>query len=738
MFPTGAARLGIDFGTNHTVAAIATPDGRLTPLLFDASPLLASGVYAERDGRLLTGQDAARAAQLDPGRSEPNPKLRIDEGRVVLGGREYPVVDLVAAVLRRVAAEAVRTLGGPPAEVVLTHPAAWGAQRRAVLTAAALEAGLGAVTLVPEPLAAARYFASVRGDLPAGATLAVYDFGGGTFDASLVRRLPDGGWEVLATGGLADIGGLDLEAAIIDHVGATVGQQDARRWRQLLSPMDDERRRQLWAFRADVRAAKEQLSRAPSVTLRVPVLGVDAYLTREEFERLAAPFLARTVDVTAAVVAERRGADLAGVFLVGGSSRIPLVATVLHRRLGVAPTAIEQPELVVAMGSAGTTAADLAAAPVSPASIDVWPVSGAPVSPPPVSAPPVSAVPVGAAPVSGVPVSAPGSRSSPPGLSAPRRGRRTYRKWVWPTAALALLALIFVPVYVAQRDDDKGGGERPGPGGGPTSTAEAQRGKRIQTVPINRRLWFEGKIYTIGTAKYDADRDVQLSIDFTVENTMPVRTSVSPEEAVLFTLGGTGYEGSFDSAPPVPGKLSGKGIVRFELPEQVIDLADGVLSFGDGTVVQARVALNAIDKAETLEPKLIFENQAVTVRKLEFTKVQCWLRYDYLEDIEQVEQGSVAIGCMFDVKLLATSLDYLLEPRDVRLKLPDGRKVPAATITNDTIQAQQVRRDMAATFILPASPQGVHVLQLVDVGRYHELPEEGGVAEIPMTLPPAG
>src|SRR5215470_11260092 len=106
----------------------------------------------------------------------------------------------------------------------------------------------------------------------------------------------------------------------------------------------------LWA---DVRAAKEQLSRSSSAAIHVPLFDVDTHLTREEFERVARPYLERTVDLTMAAL-QRAGVrphEVAGVFPVGGSSRIPLAGTLLHQRVGVAPTLIEDPELVVALGS---------------------------------------------------------------------------------------------------------------------------------------------------------------------------------------------------------------------------------------------------------------------------------------------------------------------------------------------------------------------------------------------------
>jgi hypothetical protein len=414
------------------VAALAGPDGRGQPLLFDASFLLPSAVYAETDGRLLVGRDAERSARLDPTRFEPNPKRRIDDGEVLLGTREYQVADLVAAVLRRAGDEAARVAGSMPSSTVLTYPANWAASRKSALAEAASRAGMPSVTLVPEPIAAALYFTGVLGRVVApGAALVVYDFGGGTFDTSVLRRRPDGGWDVLASDGLADVGGVDLDDAIIEHLHGTIGAADPDRWRQLTAAQDDASRRRYRLLWEEVRAAKEQLSRSSSASIHVPLFDTDVYLTREEFERIARPYLERTADLTAMTLqrAGMRPDQVGGLFPVGGSSRIPLASTLLHHRLGVAPTLIDQPELVVALGSllaiigpGGPRAPGFAPPPQTPASgftppVPVWPNANAPVSPAvgaisPLHGPstPVSAPPVGS-PVSAVP--------TPPVPSAP-------------------------------------------------------------------------------------------------------------------------------------------------------------------------------------------------------------------------------------------------------------------------------------------------------------------------------
>ena len=364
----GRHSLGVDFGTSNTVAVARWPDGRARPILVDGSPLLPSAVYAEPAGHLIAGRDAVHSARRDPGRYEPNPKRRIDDGLVLLGDEEFAVVDMVAAVLVRVADEWHRAVGPVRPELTLTCPATWGATRRGLLAEAAARAGLTRARLVAEPVAAATYFAEVLGrDVPIGSVVVVHDFGAGTFDASVVARTAEG-FEVLAVDGRDDLGGLDIDAALVEHLGRICAERDPAIWQRLTEPttLEDRRaQRQLWD---DVRIAKERLSRLQSADVVVPLLDLELHITREELEELARPVLDQTVQVTRELLrwADLAEGRLAGVFLVGGASRIPLVATLLHRALGEAPVAIEQPELVVAEGSILADAALLATEPAAP------------------------------------------------------------------------------------------------------------------------------------------------------------------------------------------------------------------------------------------------------------------------------------------------------------------------------------------------------------------------------------
>src|SRR6266545_1667182 len=275
-------QLVIDLGTCHTVAVVQREGQAPRPLLFDGSPLLPSGVYRDPGGTLAVGRDAERLSHLDPSRFEPYPKRCVDDGAVLLGDAPTPVVELLAALLRRVVGEA--SPDGTPRLVTLTCPADWGPQRRDILRTAARAAGLRDVRLVDEPVAAATYCAEVLGQpVPVGRSLLVFDFGGGTLDVTVVRRDPDG-MRVLAVGGLDDLGGVDVDAALVGHLGQLVALRHPEVWRRLVDPHGTGEQRHRRTFWTEVRAAKEMLSRAPSAPVQIPGTDDALHLTREQLE----------------------------------------------------------------------------------------------------------------------------------------------------------------------------------------------------------------------------------------------------------------------------------------------------------------------------------------------------------------------------------------------------------------------------------------------------------------------
>ena len=136
--------LAIDFGTSFTTAAIAS-NGDVKLVEVDGSWRIPSIVLADDSGHLVVGRAAERQAAMTPERAELTPKRHLGEpAPLLLGDQVVPVAKAVGAVLRTVAAEAVRLQGGrPPAEVRLTHPATWQESRLSALADAAWDAGLG-------------------------------------------------------------------------------------------------------------------------------------------------------------------------------------------------------------------------------------------------------------------------------------------------------------------------------------------------------------------------------------------------------------------------------------------------------------------------------------------------------------------------------------------------------------------------------------------------------------------
>nr|BFE61611.1 hypothetical protein GCM10020063_061370 [Dactylosporangium thailandense] len=464
----GGYVVGIDLGTSNTVAVIRSPDGRRRPVLFDGAPLMPSSLFLTDHGQLAVGRDAQRLAQLDPARYEPNPKRRIDEPSVLLGSAEIPTVHLLGAVLRAVAAGVAEvTRYAPP--VVLTYPASWGQTRRKALHDAALAAGFTDVSMLPEPVAAARYFISaLNHPLPRGEALVVYDFGGGTIDIAVVRNDPQG-FTVIGSGGLEDVGGLDLDAALVERLGEVLQASQPDVWRRLQDPRTAQDRRDRRLFWEDVRGAKEMLSRTTVAPVSVPGVESALHLTRDELEQKIGPTIARTVAETARVVRDcgLEPNKLAGILLVGGSSRVPLVARMLHRELGVVPTVLEQPELPVAEGAvvhpselaAASAVKATASVPVSaPPSGTLYgtehmaiPVSGVPMSAPPISpVSPISAIPV--SPPVGTPIPKPPTMDGPP--PPPPPGGRGRAALIAGVAALVLLAAGGLFAYKALHKTD--------------------------------------------------------------------------------------------------------------------------------------------------------------------------------------------------------------------------------------------------------------------------------------------
>jgi molecular chaperone DnaK len=341
----GMLHISIDFGSSNTVAAVCGPDEQVSHLIIDGSPVLPSGVFCDKNGSLHVGRDAERLAELPPAGFEPSPKRRVDERLVWLSERDVPVMEMIGAVLRRIADELP---AGEAIRLTMTYPATWGRARRRILVEAATAAGLPEPVLVPEPVAAAKYFVDVVGSkLDEGRDLLIFDFGGGTLDVSIVRRTGAES-QVICHGGLREFGGIDLDEMLLGVVHNQASKHRKVDWESLWS--EPSIRHQL---RREVRDAKEMLSRTSQAPITLPKQSLTTHVTRSEFEDAIRVRLESAIGEVEKLLhqAALQPAQLAGVILVGGSSRIPLVSQLLHQRLGIPPTVPVQPEVPVADGA---------------------------------------------------------------------------------------------------------------------------------------------------------------------------------------------------------------------------------------------------------------------------------------------------------------------------------------------------------------------------------------------------
>ena len=343
--------LGIDLGTTYTAAA-RWQDGRATiaRLGSHAAPI-PSVVLLREDGEVITGDAAERRSLIEPHRVAREFKRRIgDPTPMFLDGKPHPPEKLMATLLRWVVDKVAADEGGRADGIAVSHPANWGDYKKDLLREAIRMADLPDAVLVTEPEAAAIHYASQERIEP-GSVIAVYDLGGGTFDAAVLRRTGVG-WEILGQPeGVERLGGVDFDAAVLRHVASSIGDAyDA------LDPEDPPVLAAAARLRQECVSAKEALTSDTdtSIPVLLPTVQTDVRLTRSEFETMIRPAVSDSIAAleralrTAGVSPEEVGS----ILLVGGSSRIPLVGELVSSTLG-RPVAVDaHPKHGVAMGAA--------------------------------------------------------------------------------------------------------------------------------------------------------------------------------------------------------------------------------------------------------------------------------------------------------------------------------------------------------------------------------------------------
>jgi actin-like ATPase involved in cell morphogenesis len=361
--------LGIDLGTTYAAAAVhdGSPTGRpeVVPL-GERGPSVPSVLLLAADGGFLAGDAAERHAVTDPQRIARLFKRRLgDPTPLLVGDASIPAEVLTGRLLRWVVDTVVRLRGARPATIALSHPANWGPYKRDLLDKAAEIAGVPEVVMVTEPQAAAISYSS-QSRVDVGSVVAVYDLGGGTFDAAVLRKEADGGFTVLGSPeGIEHLGGIDIDAAVFARV-----CQEVEEAYEALDPDDPQALAAVSRLRSECTQAKEALSLDTEISVPVllPTIQTEVRVTRAELEEMIRPTLSETVTAMDRALrsASVAAADVDHVLLVGGSSRIPLVAELVSSGLG-RPVAVDaHPKHAIALGAA-IVAARAAGAPVGAA-----------------------------------------------------------------------------------------------------------------------------------------------------------------------------------------------------------------------------------------------------------------------------------------------------------------------------------------------------------------------------------
>jgi len=365
--------IGIDLGTTNSVVAVMEGDQPTVIQNAEGSRLTPSVVAFSKTGERLVGQVAKRQAVTNPEntifsikrfmgrrfdevneemRMVPYEVLRASNGdvRVKVGNQELPPPQLSAMILQKLKQAAEDYLGQPVTQAVITVPAYFNdAQRQATKEAGSI-AGLEVMRIVNEPTAAALAYGL---DKKKDETIAVYDFGGGTFDISILE-VGEGVVEVKSTNGDTHLGGDNLDQRIIEWIISEFKNSDG------IDLGKD--RMALQRLREAAEKAKMELSSVMETEVNLPFITADATgpkhllmkLSRAKFESLVEDLLQKTVGPTKLALSDA-GVDASKideVVLVGGSTRIPRVQQIVKELFGKEPHKGVNPDEVVAIGAA--------------------------------------------------------------------------------------------------------------------------------------------------------------------------------------------------------------------------------------------------------------------------------------------------------------------------------------------------------------------------------------------------
>ena len=349
--------LGIDLGTTNSAVGVVDSGFPILLANEDGRRITPSAVWIGQDGTIEVGAKALRRRALEPDRVVTSIKRlmgrRASEVEanfpvaVTAGGDGLPRVlgqtpeAISAEILREMKRIAEWRMGVTITKAVITVPAYFHDGQRAATKRAGELAGLEVVRILNEPTAAALAYGLDK--LDEKARVAVYDLGGGTFDLSILE-MQDGVFQVLATHGDTRLGGDDLDALILDRIVERAG----------LGEIDSAARVRLMAEAERVKLA---LSESEQAVFRVPFYddsrSLEETITREELEKLAAPWIAKTLRLCRQALADAvlKPEDLSAVVVVGGSTRMPAVRRAVEELFGREPDVSQHPDEAIALGA---------------------------------------------------------------------------------------------------------------------------------------------------------------------------------------------------------------------------------------------------------------------------------------------------------------------------------------------------------------------------------------------------
>ena len=343
--------IGIDLGTTNSCVAVLEGGEPVVIANAEGNRTTPSVVAFSKTGERMVGQVAKRQAVTNADRTVSSIKRHMGENyHVTIDGKGYTPQEISAMILQKLKADAEAYLGQSVTEAVITVPAYFSdAQRQATKDAGKI-AGLDVKRIINEPTAAALAYGL---DKESEQKIMVYDLGGGTFDVSILD-IGDGVIEVLATAGDTHLGGDDFDQRIMDYLVAEFKKAEG------IDLSKDKVAMQRLKEAAE--KAKIELSSTTSTEINLPYItaegGVPKHLvktlTRSQFEQLAHELIQNCLVPCQNAIRDAKlsTSDIDEVILVGGSSRIPAVQTLVKNYFGKEPSKGVNPDEVVAVGAA--------------------------------------------------------------------------------------------------------------------------------------------------------------------------------------------------------------------------------------------------------------------------------------------------------------------------------------------------------------------------------------------------